>query len=128
MTRPPPDPDLVDRIFEFLSSDRRLPPMDAKTLHAIKRDVRAEFRGEQVYVAARPATARQEMVTSVLALFNGGNATTIARTLGVGRSTVYRVLKQAGGRPHGPLYRVPAEDRPTFAGNGTAPPLPSDEA
>ena len=39
----------------------------------------------------RLRTARQ-----VLRLFNGCNATEVARELNVGRATVYRVLKQAG--------------------------------
>ena len=33
---PPPDPDLVDRIFQFLADDPRLPSMDAKMLAAVK--------------------------------------------------------------------------------------------
>lgn len=123
-----PDPDLVDRIFEFLRDDPRLHGLDAKTLSDLKRDTRAEFRGEECYIAGRPATARQEMVAEVLRLFNGQNSTEVARKLGIGRATVFRVLKQSGRRPAGPPFRVAPADRLTFPGNETAPPLPSGDA
>lgn len=97
------DPDLVDRIFEYIFSD----PAMAKALQAmaatgeqkvgqLKTAVRAEFRGEECYIAGRPATARQQTVAQVLALFNGRNASEVARRLGIGRATVYRIIKQAG--------------------------------
>lgn len=123
-----PDPDLVDRIFEFLRDDPRLHGLDAKTLSDLKRDTRAEFRGEECYIAGRPATARQEMVAEVLRLFNGQNSTEVARKLGIGRATVFRVLKQSGRRQAGPPFRVAPADRLTFPGNETAPPLPSGDA
>lgn len=97
---PPPaaiaDPDLVDRIFEFLADDHRLAVLDAQALAALKTAVRAEFKGEECYIAGRPASARQELAASVLAMFNGRNATEVARALRIGRATVYRVLKQSG--------------------------------
>ncbi len=127
-SRLPADPDLVDRIFEFLRDDPRLAGMDAKTLSDLKRDTRAEFRGEECYIAGRPATARQEMVAEVLRLFNGQNSSEVARKLGIGRATVFRVLKQCGRRPAGPPFRVAPADRLTFPGNETAPSLPSDDA
>ena len=61
-----------------------------------KEDVRAEFRGEECYIAGMPATARQERVSQVLALFNGRNSSEVARRLGISRKTVYRHIKQAG--------------------------------
>lgn len=96
---PPPsiaDPDLVDRIFEFLADDHRLAVLDAQALATLKTAVRAEFRGEECYIAGRPASARQELAATVLAMFNGRNATEVARALRIGRATVYRVLKQSG--------------------------------
>lgn len=96
---PPPtpaEPDLVDRIFEFLADDHRLAVLDAQALAALKTAVRAEFKGEECYIAGRPASARQELAASVLAMFNGRNATEVARALRIGRATVYRVLKQSG--------------------------------
>ena len=97
------EPDLVDRIFEYIFSD---PALSAAVkacvasgsggVEKLKTAVRAEFRGEECYIASRPATARQEMVAQVLAMFNGRNASEVARRLGIGRATVYRVIKQAG--------------------------------
>ena len=92
------EPDLVDRIFEFLADDPRLAVLDAQALATIKTAVRAEFKGEECYIAGRPASARQELAASVLALFNGRNASEVARALRIGRATVYRVLKQAARR------------------------------
>lgn len=93
-----PDPDLVDRIFEFLADDHRLAVLDAQALASLKTAVRAEFKGEECYIASRPASARQELAATVLAMFNGRNATEVARALRIGRATVYRVLKQSGRR------------------------------
>lgn len=90
------EPDLVDRIFEFLADDHRLAVLDAQALAALKTAVRAEFKGEECYIAGRPASARQELAATVLAMFNGRNATEVARALRIGRATVYRVLKQSG--------------------------------
>lgn len=93
---PAPDPDLVDRIFEFLADDPRIAGLAPDVLAELKTAVRAEFRGEECYIASRPASARQEQVAAVLRLFNGTNATEVARSLRIGRATVYRVLKQSG--------------------------------
>lgn len=97
------DPDLVDRIFDYIFQD----PALAKALNAqaeqgsatvdkLKIAVRSEFKGEECYIAGRPATQRQETVSKVLALFNGRNASEIARKLNISRRTVYRILKQPG--------------------------------
>ncbi len=97
------DPDLVDRIFDYILSDPMLEQAikqtsadQQKSINKLKYAVRAEFRGEECYIAGRPATARQETVITVLRLFNGRNATEIARKLNVSRATVYRYLKQPG--------------------------------
>ena len=91
------EPDLVDRIFDYILSDPVLAVAIKKTsLSNIKSAVRAEFKGDECYIAGKPATARQQQVSQVLALFNGRNATEVARRLQIGRSTVYRVLKQSG--------------------------------
>jgi transposase-like protein len=100
------DPDLVDRIFEYLLAE--FPHIAGPQFAKAKRAVREEFRGEEVYIAGRGADDRHDLVMSVLSLFNGRNASEVARRLGIGRTTVYRILKQAGGK-----------DRPTFPGNGT---------
>ena len=93
------EPDLVDRIFDYILSDPNL----AQGLQAhvegrvaeLKKAVRAEFKGEECYIAGRPATARQEQVARILALFNGRNSSEVARRLQISRSTVNRVIKQA---------------------------------
>lgn len=91
------EPDLVDRIFDYILADPALAVAIKKnSLSKLKSAVRAEFKGEECYIAGRPATARQETVAQVLALFNGRNAAEVARRLRIGRSTVYRVLKQSG--------------------------------
>lgn len=100
----PVDPDLVDRIFDYILSDpvlaeaiRKGAQAEKTSVAKLKTAVRAEFRGEECYIAGRPATARQELVAQVLALFNGRNATEVARRLGIHKATVYRALKQPGG-------------------------------
>ena len=100
------EPDLVDRIFDYLLAEfpliAGLPPEKIATTKAA---VRAEFKGEECYIAGRPASARQEMVANVLALFNGRNATEVARRLQISRRTVYRVIKQPGGVKKVPPFR-----------------------
>lgn len=93
------EPDLVDRIFEYIFSDPALAlTIEQSSLSNLKAAVRAEFKGEECYIAGKPATARQQQVSQVLALFDGRNASEVARRLQIGRATVYRVLKQAGGK------------------------------
>jgi len=103
------EPDLVDRIFDYILDE--LPEISA-SVAKFKSAVRAEFAGEECYIAGRPATVRQQQVADVLALFNGRNASEVARRLNIGRTTVYRVLKQAR-----------QTKRPSFPGNGTDLPL-----
>ncbi len=94
-------PDLVDRIFEFLLQDTALAAalekcsdQQKKSVAVIKEAVRKEFAGEHVYVRHR--RDKGEVSREVLRLFNGGNATQIARQLGISRASVYRHIKQAG--------------------------------
>jgi predicted transcriptional regulator YheO len=95
------DPDLVDRIFEYIFADPELSAAVKRhsvnhghSLDKIKDAVREEFNGERCYITA-PTTKRQQLVSQVLALFDGRNATEVARTLKISRPTVYRYLKQA---------------------------------
>lgn len=86
------DPDLVDRLLNYLVTI--LPELSndkAKLLQA-NLELRRHFAGSEVYVRKRSRSLPDE----VLELFNGRNATEVARQLGIGRATVYRVLKQAG--------------------------------
>lgn len=83
------EPDLIDDIFLFLLREHpELAGKEAKT----KADLRKEFGGESYYVAKRSAT---ELKQQVLGLWNGRNATTVARELGISRGSVYRHLKAA---------------------------------
>ena len=91
------EPDLVDRIFDYILAEfPQIAGQPPDKIAGTKAAVRAEFKGEECYVAARPPTVRQQTVTQVLALFNGRNATEVARRLQISRATVYRLLKQPG--------------------------------
>lgn len=84
------EPDLVDRIFDYAV---KLMPEIATKGGDIKRALREEFAGESVYIRKRDG----DVAARLRKLFNGRNATEIARELRIGRATVYRKLKQAGG-------------------------------
>ena len=102
MTKPTPkladlikaEPDLVDRIFDYILQEM---PEIAESVQKHKASVRAEFKGEHCYIMGKPTTQRQETVCQVLALFNGRNASEVARKLQISRRTVYRIIKQPGG-------------------------------
>lgn len=88
------DADVVDRVFEFV---RELLPEDsgvAAELEEIKRQVRREFGGREVYIHRRRDEETRVRAERVLAMFNGRNASEVARRLGIGRATVYRIIKQ----------------------------------
>jgi len=87
------NPDLVDRIFEYLIDQMPQLAGDAASLRRAKAAVRAEFAGEEVYIQKRSS---RDIAAEVLRLFNGRNATEVARRLQIHRATVYRYLKQAG--------------------------------
>jgi transcriptional regulator of acetoin/glycerol metabolism len=83
--------DLVDAIFRFIEQEF---PALAPRAAQLKDEVRREFSGEKVWVRRRSQAARDRLVEEVLASFNGRNATEVARRLGIGRATVYRIIKQ----------------------------------
>lgn len=87
------DPDLVDRIFEYLLAE--FPHIAGEKFAQAKAAVRDEFKGEEIYIPARGATDRQNMIREVLSLFNGRNASEVARRLQISRASVYRFLKQS---------------------------------
>jgi putative lipoic acid-binding regulatory protein len=86
------DPDLVDRIFDYIVE--QIPELAAHHFE-IKRQIREEFASQHVYVRRLRI---EQLAPVVLDLFNGRNATEIARKLGICRATVYRLLKQPGRR------------------------------
>ena len=73
------DPDLVDRIFEKIVE--QFPELEAGRIDELKRTTREEFRGAEYYIPTRSPTDRQQLVEEVLRMFNGRNATEIARTM-----------------------------------------------
>lgn len=98
----PGEPDLVDRIFDFLLSDpsmaravQAMAKANQQPVQQIKDAVRAEFSGERCYIPSAAATDRQKKVSDVLSLFNGRNATEVARRLQISRTSVYRYIRQA---------------------------------
>jgi DNA-binding NtrC family response regulator len=88
-------PDLVDRIFDYVVE---LMPEIALRREEIIKQLRDEFAGERVYIRRRADSEADEVALKVLNLFNGRNASEVARTLRIGRATVYRKLKQPGPR------------------------------
>ncbi len=86
-------PDLVDRIFDYLLEEFPQLAGDADRLKKAEAAVRAEFAGAGVYLQKRGS---KDVAAEVLRLFNGRNATEVARKLGIHRATVYRYLKQPG--------------------------------
>lgn len=87
------EPDLVDRIFDYLLAE--FPQIAGEQFAQAKTAVRAEFKGETIYIPARGATDRQRRVQEVLSLFNGRNTAEIARRLRISKASVYRYIKQA---------------------------------
>ncbi|MBQ0917249.1 helix-turn-helix domain-containing protein [Hydrogenophaga aromaticivorans] len=87
------DPDFVDRIFEYLIAEFPQLAGDRARVQKAQTAVRAEFAGEEVYIQKRSS---RDIAAEVLRLFNGRNATEVARRLDIHRATVYRHLKQAG--------------------------------
>lgn len=89
-------PDLVDRMFDYLLELVPEIQRSDSGLERVQAALRKEFAGQEVYIPARSSVSKAEERREVLKLWNGRNATTIARTLGISRATVYRYLKQPG--------------------------------
>ncbi|MCC6071448.1 Mor transcription activator family protein [Massilia sp. GCM10020059] len=86
-------PDLVDAIFEYIVSE--FPEMRER-MSEMKECTRKEFSGIETYIPRRSIAERERIAGEVLVLFNGRNATEIARRLNISRATVYRIIKQDG--------------------------------
>lgn len=89
-------PDLVDRMFEYLIE--LLPELrgSAASVERVEQQLRKEFAGQDVYIPVRSSVDKAEERREVLRLWNGRNASSVARMLGISRATVYRHLKQPG--------------------------------
>jgi Mor family transcriptional regulator len=89
------NPDLVDAIFEYIFAE--FPELAAR-MTEMKEATRREFRGEMSYIPRRSQAERDKINREVLSLFNGRNATEVARRLQIGRATVYRIIKTEGAK------------------------------
>lgn len=91
------DPDIVERLFAYmleLLPETARPAVEAKRIE-IKRGLRKEFGGQRgLYVRTSDEEIDADAVAQVLAIFNGRNATEVARRLNISRATVFRVIKQ----------------------------------
>lgn len=85
-------PDVIDELFVILLE---LLPEIANYEEQARRRLRLHFGGEKHYIKKRDASTKVT-TEDVLRLFNGQNATAVARVLGCSRPTVYRKLKQPG--------------------------------
>ncbi len=91
------DPDLVDAIFAFIETE--FPDLADRTA-VLKEEVRREFSGIEIYIPRRSTAERARITAEVLRVFNGRNAAEVARRLGIGRATVYRIIKQEGAKTY----------------------------
>lgn len=74
-----------------------IPHLTPEAAAEVESAIRGEFGCERVYIRAGSMAERRVRTSrQVLKMFNGRNAREVARELGIGKSTVYRVLKQAG--------------------------------
>lgn len=89
-------PDLVELIFAYVIAEF---PEIAARAEVLKAATRLELGGDRAYIGQRSPTDRQQVTNEVLSLFNGRNASEIARRLNIGRTTVYRIIKTAGAGP-----------------------------
>ena len=89
------DPDLIDSIFEFIAIE--FPEMREKAAE-LKQMARREFAGIETYIPRRPKAERDRVMLEVMRLFNGRNATEVARRLNISRASVYRIIKTDGSK------------------------------
>lgn len=88
--------DFVETLFDMLVAAGKI--SQSQALEA-KPFVRSHFGCERYYVAAnRPGADAEQRARAVLSMFNGRNAREVARRLGIGKTTVYRIIKQSSRR------------------------------
>lgn len=87
------NPDLIDAIFAFIVIE--FPEMRERA-QALKDSARKEFAGIETYIPRRSQAERERVVREVMKLFNGRNATEVARRLNISRASVYRIIKTDG--------------------------------
>lgn len=86
--------DLVTAMFDLLEETH--PEVIKPHRMDLEADIRHYMKGARGTVLEKPDS--ETRAKRVLSLFNGRNAREVARKLGIGRASVYRYLKQAGGR------------------------------
>ncbi|MDN4036790.1 Mor transcription activator family protein [Massilia sp. YIM B02443] len=89
------DPDLIDSIFAFIAIE--FPELKERA-GELKQMARREFAGIETYIPRRPRAERDRIVQEVMRLFDGRNATEVARRLNISRASVYRIIKTPGGK------------------------------
>lgn len=87
--------DLIDAIFAYIVAE--FPQMRGRAAE-LQELTRREFSGDMTYIARRSPGERQRLAEEVLSLFNGRNATEVARRLNISRAGVYRIIKTAGSK------------------------------
>lgn len=97
-----PAPDIVDRMFDYIAQHPHMAqalqdiqasnPNMPDILDQAKTTLRAEFGGQRTYV--RKGEPVSDTAQRILKLFDGRNPTQVARSLGIGRATVYRHLRR----------------------------------
>lgn len=91
------DTDFVTSLLDLLTAEGL---MEGESREDADKALREHFKPGTYYVAATAPTEREAVARRVLSMFNGRNARQIARTLHIGKTTVYRILKQAGYPVH----------------------------
>lgn len=86
-------PDLLDLIFKYIEEE--FPDIQDK-ISELKPTIRKEFSGIETYIRQRSTTDKENQIREVMSLFNGRNATEVARRLNISRATVYRCIKTSG--------------------------------
>lgn len=88
--------DFVECLLDLICTVK---PMTPDERNAASKAVRRHYGAEKHYIAARgPDADSAALASEVLAHFNGRNAREVARKLNIGKTTVYRKIKQAGRR------------------------------
>lgn len=84
--------DLVTAMFDLLEETH--PDVIKPHRDILEADVRHYMKGARGTIMDKPDS--ETRARRVLALFNGRNAREVARKLGIGKTSVYRYIKQAG--------------------------------
>ena len=83
--------DIQARIINYLTKTGVTQETAGLVAAEVAADIARVWQGQSVYISAR-----QTQQDEVRRRFNGRNAREIARELGIGRATVYRILKTPG--------------------------------